>query len=113
MTMADHLARIDHAVSILRERIEDAVAAAAMPQGDSATMGEMIRQRRAALGMSLEEVGRKAGCTKSHVWELEQDRARNPTIAMVYGLSAALSVPFPIMAAAALATVLAKEDGHG
>ena len=104
--MADYLAGIDEAVALLRERIEDAVAAAAMPEADGVTLGEMIRQRRAALALTLDEVARKAGCTKSHVWELERNQARNPTIAMVYGLSAALSVPFPIMAAAALATVL-------
>ena len=40
--MADYLAGIDEAVALLRERIEDAVAAAAMPEADGVTLGEMI-----------------------------------------------------------------------
>jgi transcriptional regulator with XRE-family HTH domain len=59
--------------------------------------------------MSLDDVAQAAGCTKSHVWEMEQDRSRNPTVAMVYGLAKALGTPFPVMAAAALATHLAAQ----
>lgn len=104
----DHLAAIDEALALVRQRVSEAVAAAAMPKRSSVTLGEMIKQRRDALRMSLEEVADAAGCTKSHVWEMEQDRSRNPTIAMVWGLAQALSVPFPVIASAALETVLAR-----
>lgn len=108
--MADPIAQIDEAVETLRARIADAVAAAAMPTDASAPLGALIYERRKALGMSLDEVAKTAGLSKSHVWELEQDRSRNPTVAMVYALSRALSVPFPIMAAAALSTHLAAQE---
>lgn len=49
-----------------------------------------IRCRRRELGLSLDQVAARAGCTKSHVWELEKGRSRNPTIAMVLALSDAL-----------------------
>lgn len=103
--MPDPLAEIDAAVSLLRRRVNEAVAA--MPQSASPPLGTMIRLRREILGLSLDEVAKAAGVSKSHVWELEQDRSRNPTVAMVYALAKALSVPFPILAAAALATHLA------
>ena len=104
----DHLAAIDEALAVVRQRVSEAVAAAAMPKRSAVTLGEIIHQRRKALRMSLEQVAAAAGCTKSHVWELEQDRSRNPTIAMVWGLAQALSVPFPVIASAALETVLTQ-----
>ena len=107
--MSDPFTDIDEAVRVLRRKIGEAIAAAAMPTGDAPTLGQMIKQRRGSLGMSLDDVAQAAGCTKSHIWEMEQDRSRNPTVAMVYGLSQALSVPFAMMASAALATVLAAE----
>jgi transcriptional regulator with XRE-family HTH domain len=49
-------------------------------------------EARKARGMSLEELGQAAGLTKSHVWELEHGRSRNPTIRAIWGLSRALAV---------------------
>ena len=109
MTGSDPFTAVDDAVVVLRRRIGEAIAAGSMPTGDAPTLGRVIRQRRDSLRMSLDDVARAAGCTKSHVWEMEQNRSRNPTVAMVYGLSQALSVPFATMASAALATVLAAE----
>ena len=43
-----------------------------------------------------------ANLTKSHVWEIENGRSRNPTIAAVHGLSKATGVPFLRLAQAAL-----------
>lgn len=104
----DHLAAIDEALTALRDRVSEAIAAAAMPKRSSVTLGEMIHQRRKALRMSLDQVAEAAGCTKSHIWEMEQDRSRNPTVSMVWGLAQALSVPFPVIASAALETVLTQ-----
>ena len=55
-------------------------------------LGAKIKLLRALRRMSLEEVGKAAGLTKSHVWELEQGRSRNPTVNAVWGLARALSV---------------------
>lgn len=54
--------------------------------------GARIKLLREMRGMSLEAVGKAAGLTKSHVWELEKGRAVNPTVNAVWGLSAALCV---------------------
>lgn len=56
--------------------------------GFSVRLKELRAQRR----MSLEEVGKASGFTKSHVWELENGRARNPTIRAVWSLARALGV---------------------
>jgi transcriptional regulator with XRE-family HTH domain len=50
-----------------------------------------IKKRRASLDLSLDDVAARAGCTKSHVWELENGRAVNPTIKMLLALAAALN----------------------
>lgn len=47
---------------------------------------------RSARGLSLQEAGDRAGFTKSHMWEFEQGRSRNPTIRMLLGLARAYGV---------------------
>lgn len=59
---------------------------------DGASLGTRVKLLRELRGMSLQAVGDAAGLTKSHVWELEQGRASNPTVNAVWGLSAALCV---------------------
>lgn len=66
------------------------------------TLGEEIAMARANARMSLQEVADASGFTKSHVWEVEKGRSRNPTIGMVAGLAKALGVPFLRLAQAAL-----------
>lgn len=66
------------------------------------TLGEELARARQHSRMSLQEVADASGFTKSHVWEVEKGRARNPTIGMVAGLSRALGVPFLRLAQAAL-----------
>lgn len=51
-----------------------------------------MAEARLARGMSLEDVAQASGLTKSHVWELEKGRSRNPTIRAVWGISKALAV---------------------
>jgi len=53
-------------------------------------IGPFIAERRAELSLSLEEVAERAGTTKSHIWELEKGRSRNPTISMALALCDAL-----------------------
>jgi transcriptional regulator with XRE-family HTH domain len=68
------------------------------------TLGEEVKAARAYSRMSLQEVADAAGFTKSHVWEVEAGRARNPTVGLISGLSKALGVPFLRLAQAALNT---------
>lgn len=65
------------------------------------TLGEEVRIAREAARMSLQEVATAAGLSKSHVWEIEKGRSKNPTIALVLALSKALGVPFLRLAQAA------------
>jgi transcriptional regulator with XRE-family HTH domain len=53
---------------------------------------ERIRATRKARNMSLDDLAAASGFTKSHVWELEKGRSRNPTVRAVWGLSSALGV---------------------
>ncbi len=45
---------------------------------------------RHANDMSLDDVAKASGMTKSHIWEMEQGRARNPTVRAVWGIARAL-----------------------
>lgn len=93
--------RINALIVELTTAIRDEVAA--IPENVK-TLSEEIAEARARSRMTLQEVANAAGFSKSHVWELEQGRIRNPTVAMVAGLSAALGVPFLRLAQAALNT---------
>lgn len=52
----------------------------------TAHMGEYIARRRDALGLSLDALAERIGCSKAHVWELEKGRSKNPTLWMVLAL---------------------------
>ena len=68
-------------------------------------LGETKRAIRAKRGMSLQDVADEAGLTKSHVWDLEQGRARNPTVETVLNLALALGLEPGTLAATAMADV--------
>jgi helix-turn-helix protein len=88
-------------------RIAITEAEAFKPCGTDAAMGlaEMARTHRIIQGLSLQEVADRADCTKSHVWEIENGRSRNPTVKMIAGLAGALGLPFMMLAGAALRDV--------
>ena len=56
------------------------------------TISGRTRELRDARGLSLQAVADRAGLTKSHIWELEQGRSRNPTISTAVSLARALGV---------------------
>lgn len=97
-------ARIDRAIEAFRSEAMQAVADAALQIDRTAklSMHKMIADMRFDLGLSLQDVADRAGITKSHMWELEQGRAVNPTIATINGLAKALGIPFVQLAAGAL-----------
>lgn len=59
---------------------------------DAAAFSRRIAELRRLRKMSLEEVAGASGFTKSHVWEMEAGRARNPTVRAVWALARALGV---------------------
>lgn len=59
---------------------------------DAAAFGSRIKGLRTLRKLSLEEVASASGFTKSHVWELETGRSRNPSVRAVWSLARALGV---------------------
>lgn len=57
-----------------------------------ASIASRMREIREARGLSLQDVATRAGIAKSHVWEIEQGRSANPTIATTVGIARALGV---------------------
>lgn len=53
-------------------------------------IGPYLKKRRAALGLSLQEVADRAGVTKAHIWDIEQGNANNPTIKTALAICDAL-----------------------
>lgn len=58
-----------------------------------AFIGSRIAELRTARGWSLQQVADLAGCSKGHVWELEQGRSKNPSVTMLSALAQAFGVP--------------------
>lgn len=56
------------------------------------TISERCAALREQYGLSLQEVADRAGLSKSHVWELEQGRSRNPTVDTAARLARAFGV---------------------
>jgi transcriptional regulator with XRE-family HTH domain len=44
-------------------------------------------------GLSLQQLADAIGASKAHVWELEQGKAKNPSLGLLTELSRALKVP--------------------
>lgn len=66
------------------------------------TLGELLKTRREALGMTLEEVADAAGCSKSYVWEVENHKSRQISLILAARLSVSLGLQVSLMASAAL-----------
>ena len=58
-------------------------------------LANIIKQRRSELGLSLQQVGDRAGISKTQVWELEDGRSKNPTLETIVSIAAALQVSAP------------------
>ena len=56
-------------------------------QSDADRIATKVRALRAAAELSLDAAAARIGCTKSHLWEFEQGRSRNPTLKMLRGLA--------------------------
>lgn len=65
-------------------------------------LGELIKSRREALGMTLDEVADASGCSKSYVWEVENHKGYKMSLLLAARLSVALGLQVSLMAAAAM-----------
>lgn len=66
---------------------------------------QFIKEAREDKGLSLTEAAELVGCTKSYLWDLEQARARNPTITILVGLTKALDLYFDDLAMTAASSI--------
>ena len=70
-----------------------------------ASFGKMVSAVRNRLGLSLQEVADACHVSKTHIWEIEQERTCNPSARLVWDLSQVLSIdPAFLLKAAALST---------
>ncbi len=69
------------------------------------SLGALLKTKRVALGMTLDDVAEAAGVSKSHLHGLEGDKCE-PGILMCAKLSVALGLPVQAMASAALVGAL-------
>ncbi|GJD55207.1 helix-turn-helix domain-containing protein [Methylobacterium dankookense] len=63
-----------------------------MTEAIAGTIATRMRKLRQDRGLSLQALADRAGIAKSHAWEIEQGRSRNPTIATAVGIARALGV---------------------
>ena len=59
----------------------------AAKQSDADRVAIKARALRRAADLSLDAAAQRIGCTKSHLWEFEKGRSRNPTLKMLRGLA--------------------------
>lgn len=59
---------------------------------DGAALATRMKLLRELRDMTLQQVADAAGLTKSHIWDMEQGKAVNPTVNAVWGIASALCV---------------------
>lgn len=52
----------------------------------TAHMATYIHVRRKELGLSLEDLAKRAGSSKAHIWALERRQSKNPTLWLILAL---------------------------
>jgi transcriptional regulator with XRE-family HTH domain len=66
------------------------------------TLGQLLKSRREALGMTLEDVADSTGSSKSYVWELENSKGYKMSLVFAARFAVALGLNVNMMASAAL-----------
>lgn len=74
-------------------------------------LGELIKSRREAQGMTLDEVADAAGCSKSYLWEIENRVGYKVSLINAVRLSVALGIHINLLASAVLES--AAQGGKG
>lgn len=67
-------------------------------------IAELLRSRRQAMGMSLEDVADATGSSKSYVWELENGKSYKMGLTLAARFALVLGINVNMMAVAALET---------
>ncbi|AUW92692.1 hypothetical protein BXT84_00905 [Sulfobacillus thermotolerans] len=72
----------------------------------------MMRERRLAQGWSQQELGRRVGCTKQHISDLEKGKVL-PSLRLLHRLAVALHVTDTDLLSDSIADVCAASVGKG
>ncbi|WP_186112042.1 helix-turn-helix domain-containing protein [Burkholderia gladioli] len=75
------------------------------------TLGELIKSRREAQGMTLDEVADAAGCSKSYLWEIENRVGYKVSLINAVRLSVALGIHINLLASAVLESAAQGAEG--
>lgn len=67
----------------------------------SGTLGQVLRECRKAAGMTLDEASAAAGCSKSHLWALENDKGM-PGLDVACCLARTYGIPVGLLGACTL-----------
>lgn len=54
-------------------------------------MASFIKARRKSMGLSLDDLASRTQCSKTHLWEMEKGRSKNPTLWMILALCEGLN----------------------
>jgi transcriptional regulator with XRE-family HTH domain len=82
-----------------------------LPIAPAPCLGDLLRERRTVLRLSLQQVADRAGTTKPHLWEMETGRSANPAVTTLVGLASALGLqPDALFRAAIVSTQ--REDAR-
>ncbi len=69
------------------------------------SLGDVLRARRSALRLSLQQVADRAGTSKPNLWQLEIGGTSNPCVTTLVGLASALGLqPDELFRAAVVST---------
>lgn len=74
------------------------------------TLGPRIRRFRMAKKLSLQELADAVGASKAHIWDLEQGKTRNPSLALLTALSRELGVSIKEIVGEGEATLTEEEE---
>lgn len=57
------------------------------------SIGSRLKELRTRSGQSLQQVADAVGASKPHIWELEAERSKNPSLDLLTKLAAHFKVP--------------------
>lgn len=58
-----------------------------------ASLGEKLRERRKAMGLTLDSLAERVGSSKSYIWELENRPSPNPSAEKLAAIAKELNAP--------------------
>lgn len=92
--------------------MNDDINSALTPARLAAAIAKTLATVRRERGLSLQEVADRAGLSKSHVWDLEKGRSRNPTIGTAVNLARALGVSLDRLTGLSTSEVELHPEAH-